>query len=409
MACVNALLALSLPGIQAFGQTGPLGGQLRILTNAQTGTSYNVVLSDCGKLVTFANPNNVAVVLPAAGDAGLPNGCWIDIQNTGPGTATFTASGSTVDGSAGFALLSNQGLRILSNGAAYYTQRGQGSSNGGGALSIQSSGTSLGPAATLNIVSGTGFTCIPQVNAGVMTFQCNADTSILATKATLQGGSNPQICVSSSGSGSTYAASCGTTLTAYAARQTLFWYADVPNASTTPTLNIDTLGAKTMVRQDGSALAINDIRAGTLYRIWHDGTSIRVVEAGLGSGSGGGSTPVIPHAIGFTFDGGGAALTAGTTKYLTVPFACTITAWNMAVDAGTATVKTWKTTTGTAVPTAANSISTTGVSISSGTAIHSANLSDFTTTSIATNDILGFNLSAVSGATQVNFIVECDQ
>jgi hypothetical protein len=115
------------------------------------------------------------------------------------------------------------------------------------------------------------------------------------------------------------------------------------------------------------------------------------------------------HAIGYTFDGGGSPLTSGVTKYLTVPFACTINAWNLAVDTGTATIQTWKATTGTAIPTASSSISTSGVSIASGTAIHSNTVGDFTTTAVAANDMMGFNLYAVSSATFVNFILECDQ
>ncbi|HEY4340281.1 MAG TPA: hypothetical protein VGM97_10085 [Steroidobacteraceae bacterium] len=115
------------------------------------------------------------------------------------------------------------------------------------------------------------------------------------------------------------------------------------------------------------------------------------------------------RAIGFTFDGNGSTLSSGVTKYLTVPFACTISAWNFAVDTGTATVKLWKVATGTAIPTVANSINTSGVSIASGTAIHSTTVTDFTSTAVSANDIIGFNLFAVSSATYVNFMLECDQ
>ena len=121
------------------------------------------------------------------------------------------------------------------------------------------------------------------------------------------------------------------------------------------------------------------------------------------------SANVKRRAIGYTFDGNGTALTSGVTKYLTVPFACTITAWNVAVDTGTATLKVWKVATGAAIPTVANSISTSGVSIASGTAVHSTTVTDFTTTAVSANDVFGFNLFAVSGATFVNFILECDQ
>ncbi len=249
------------------------GSQVRVATDLQTGTSYLVTTSDCGKLLSLSNASNIAVTIPQAGSTGLPAGCWIDIQNTGAGTATFTSGSTPIDGAVGFSLSTNQGLRLLSGGSAYYTERGQGSGgSGGGALSIQSGGTALGPAATLNVVGGTGVTCVPQVTAGVMTFQCNADTAYLASKVNLQGAANPQICTSASNNGAVYSASCASTLSAYATRQTLFWFADVANTSATPTLNIDTLGAVTMVRQDGSSLARSNSTGkepcALKYRIW---------------------------------------------------------------------------------------------------------------------------------------------
>jgi len=94
---------------------------------------------------------------------------------------------------------------------------------------------------------------------------------------------------------------------------------------------------------------------------------------------------------------------------MTVPFACTISAYNIAIDAGTITIKFWKVATGTAIPTSGNSISTSGVSISSGTAIHSTTTSDFTTTSVAANDIMAMNVSTVSTAKFVTATLECDQ
>ena len=110
-------------------------------------------------------------------------------------------------------------------------------------------------------------------------------------------------------------------------------------------------------------------------------------------------------------DPGGTAITASSTAtdYMTVPFACTISAYNIAIDAGTITIKFWKVATGTAIPTSGNSISTSGVSISSGTAIHSTTTSDFTTTSVAANDIMAMNVSTVSTAKFVTATLECDQ
>lgn len=118
-------------------------------------------------------------------------------------------------------------------------------------------------------------------------------------------------------------------------------------------------------------------------------------------------SPIITHGIGYSFDGGGSALTSGLKKYVTVPFGCTVTGWNIAVDAGTATVDVWKIASGTAIPTIANTITGSAVpAISTGTAIHSATLTGWTLV-VAANDIFGFNLSAVSTATYVNIMLGC--
>jgi hypothetical protein len=109
--------------------------------------------------------------------------------------------------------------------------------------------------------------------------------------------------------------------------------------------------------------------------------------------------------------GNSSAITAGSTAtdYITVPFACTISAYNILIDAGTITIKFWKVATGTAIPTSGNSISTSGVSISSGTAIHSTTTSDFTTTTVSANDIMAMNVSTVSTAKFVSATLQCDQ
>jgi hypothetical protein len=106
------------------------------------------------------------------------------------------------------------------------------------------------------------------------------------------------------------------------------------------------------------------------------------------------------HTVGFTTG----SPTLGKQKgYFTCPFNGTIINWSFAVDTGTATVKTWKVTGGSAAPTSANSISTAGVSLSSGTAIRSTTLTDFTNTSITAGDIFAFELTAFSGCTEITF------
>lgn len=110
------------------------------------------------------------------------------------------------------------------------------------------------------------------------------------------------------------------------------------------------------------------------------------------------------ESIGFTVDGAGSAITTGKVKgFFTCPYAGTIAAWNIVVDTGTVTIKCWKIASGTAKPTVANVINTNGVALSSGTAVHSTTLTDFTTTAVAANDIFAFDITAISGPTELSF------
>lgn len=117
--------------------------------------------------------------------------------------------------------------------------------------------------------------------------------------------------------------------------------------------------------------------------------------------------PPVVHQVGATFDGQGSALVTGTKVYITAPYACTLQAWNATVDTGTITVDVWKIATGTAIPTVSNSITASAKpAIATGTALHSTTLTGWTT-SVSTNDIFGFNISAVSGATKASLVLQC--
>ncbi len=120
-----------------------------------------------------------------------------------------------------------------------------------------------------------------------------------------------------------------------------------------------------------------------------------------------GLTNATIRSVGFTVDGGGTAIATGKVKgFFTCPYAGTITGWNIVVDSGTCTIQTWKIATGTAKPTVSNSISTSGVAISTGTAVHSATTSDFTSTTVTANDIFAFNIGTISGPTELSFNIE---
>lgn len=140
-----------------------------------------------------------------------------------------------------------------------------------------------------------------------------------------------------------------------------------------------------------------------------DGTDVTITGRKLKIGT----TQVgVGHTFGASFDGGGGALTTGKTGYIVIPFACTISAWNIAIDAGTATVDVWKVATGPAIPSVTNVITGTGAgrpAISTGTAIHSTTLTGWSTVAVAANDIVAINLQAVANATLLVFSAQCDQ
>jgi hypothetical protein len=121
------------------------------------------------------------------------------------------------------------------------------------------------------------------------------------------------------------------------------------------------------------------------------------------------TTSAKTRSFGAAFDGGGVALTTGSSLPFQVPYACTISAYSISVTtADTATFKTWRVATGTAIPTSGNSISSLGVSIASGTHVRSTTVTDWTSTAISANDIVIIQLSSVGGTTQgATFQVEC--
>ena len=164
--------------------------------------------------------------------------------------------------------------------------------------------------------------------------------------------------------------------------------------------------------------------AGTDYAAPTSGSSIL-----FGNGSGGFSNVTIGSHLSFsagtldtapsttvrsfgaTFGDTGAtlALGAGSVVYFTVPYACTIAAWNITVDAGTVTFDVWKIGTGTAIPTVANTITASAKpQLSSGTALHSTTLTGWTT-AVTANDIFGIQLNTVATAKYAELDIQCNQ
>jgi hypothetical protein len=124
------------------------------------------------------------------------------------------------------------------------------------------------------------------------------------------------------------------------------------------------------------------------------------------NGVGNYTAPSTVRVVGAVWDTTSTTIVAKAEGFITVPYGGTITGWSISLDSGTCTVKVWKKAAGTAVPTASDSINTSGVSISTGTHIRSSTTSDFTTTTATAGDILAFNLQTYSGSTEVTFELE---
>jgi len=108
--------------------------------------------------------------------------------------------------------------------------------------------------------------------------------------------------------------------------------------------------------------------------------------------------------VGITVDGAGAVIAAGQKGYVTVPYAGTITGWDMVSDqVGSVVIDVWKVN--NAVPTVTNTITGSALpTLSSSQQIESTTLTGWTT-AVAIGDVFGFNVNSASVLTRVTLTV----
>jgi len=71
-------------------------------TNAQTGTTYTLVLADEGKLVTLSNASAITLTVPPNSSVAFDVGTYIDLAQIGAGQVTVAqGSGVTVNATPG--------------------------------------------------------------------------------------------------------------------------------------------------------------------------------------------------------------------------------------------------------------------------------------------------------------------
>ena len=96
-------MTLTVGGIKVWDGAGwePQTPAVGVEINAQTGTTYTLVLADANKLVTLDNDATITLTVPTNEDAAFPVGTVIALQQLGAGAVDVVGdTGVTINGTA---------------------------------------------------------------------------------------------------------------------------------------------------------------------------------------------------------------------------------------------------------------------------------------------------------------------
>jgi hypothetical protein len=113
--------AAALGGMRLYGDV-----------DARTGTSESILNADYGQFLTFSNASAIAATLPAISSTVCPANWYCWVQNKGAGLLTITPTTSTINGASSFAVGTDQGVLIYSDGTNYQIFLGAAKSLGQG-------------------------------------------------------------------------------------------------------------------------------------------------------------------------------------------------------------------------------------------------------------------------------------
>lgn len=404
-------------------QTAVDGNQVRLLAELHTAASYSISQADCGKLLSFSSASPVSIAIPSAIGV-LPTGCWLDLQNSGSGAATVTPTGVTIDGLASVLLDPGQGLHMVFTGSAFLSVHSGGvvwvnNVTGTGNTPVFSAGGTSGITFFYTLSADVSSSTLTEAAPGIYVFAITQDSvggHSFAWPPTVTNA--PPI---DSGANDTTYLLCqydGTNCVAlgnYAAGASVIPGITIPGlTSGSNTLSppaVAGTNSTTNLAPNGTTVVPNACTGQFVQAIASDGT----VVCGTPAGGSGDSPATQNHGLMFPIGsvGGSPLTTSSVSGTLTVPFGCTIAGYSLAFgsgDSGTVTVKFWKAATGTQIPVNANSISTNGVGIATGTAVQSTNTSDFTTTTVAPFDLMAMAVTSVSGSPEsLTGVLLCNQ
>lgn len=123
---------------------------------------------------------------------------------------------------------------------------------------------------------------IPFNNNRLVTVGNGVAASDAATVGQIQSGSAVTL-TGLSGTGDAITANSAPAITAYAVGQSFIYIPTSTNTVYNPTINISTVGAKTITQSNGNGLWSGALAVGTPYEITYDGTNFRVMSGTLGN------------------------------------------------------------------------------------------------------------------------------
>ena len=165
-------------------------------------------------------------------------------------------------------------------------------------------------------------------------------------------------------------------------------------------------GELSLTRNDGTTYTINGFFTGytNLVETLTTGT-------GLSGDTTTGNVTIVNTirngSFGITIDGGGSAITTGVKGYITIPYNCTITGWDIFSDvSGSIVVDVWKDTYANFPPTVADTIAGSEKPTLSSQVKNQDNSLSTWTTSVSSGDIIAFNVDSASTLTRVNLTIK---
>lgn len=205
-----------------------------------------------------------------------------------------------------------------------WTVESSAGSSGGGSLTIDNNGVAVGSRSVMDLIAGTGFINLITDTGSQINVQLAVDTALVQTLFGEQSGT-ALFCASQSGSSTAYSCAMNPTAPAYTNGMLLHWLPDTNSGGGPTTLNVDTIGAKSLKLDDGVSNPLStSIIAGKMYLVWYDGSVFRLLSAASGgSGSNNSGAYVAdPGANGIPYRSAPGTAAPATASNISGAFAC---------------------------------------------------------------------------------------